>query len=246
VNGFEEMINHLNSKDDSLYRTILGTEPLPKTMRQAGIGGTEETDLKLGLNENKILNSTSKKLNHLYSKAKILNHSFDKLLEQAKVNKEKMLHIPAIMPIYNKDLKGTGAGFGMRLHPISGIRRMHEGIDFYAKTGKEVYATGNGFVKAVRYSKTFGNLIVIDHGYHIETYYAHLSKFNVNKGQKVKRGQVIGYVGNTGLSSGPHLHYEVHLNGKEVDPVHYFFGDLTPKQYEQIIILSKRDLYSMD
>ncbi len=246
INDFDKLMKTLSSKDDSLYRVILGVSPLPATMKEAGIGGSQSMKINFGLEDNEWLNSISYKINRLYSKINVLDHSFDEIREITQEKKHKLLHIPVIMPIYNNDLKSTGAGFGMRKHPILGITRMHEGIDFFAKKGTKVYATAYGDVKTVRYSTSFGNLVVIDHGNGIETYYGHLFKFNVTKGQKVKRGQVIGYVGSTGLSSGPHLHYEVHVNEKEVDPVNYFFSDLTPEQYKMIIELSERVVYSMD
>jgi murein DD-endopeptidase MepM/ murein hydrolase activator NlpD len=157
-----------------------------------------------------------------------------------------MLHLPAIMPVSNKDLRYTGSGFGMRFHPILRINRMHEGIDFIAPGGSEVYATADGVVTAARVSRTFGNIIEIDHGFGYQTLYAHLKAFNVKAGQAVKRGQVIAWVGNTGLSAGTHLHYEVHHQGKETDPVHYFFNDLSPGEYERIIKLASENKTSLD
>lgn len=246
VSKTENLVNILNTKDDSLYRVILGIDPLPQSVKKAGQGGSGKKNYNLNINDKELVDSISTKVNNINSKAIVLDYSFDKILDEARKNKIKMLHIPVIMPIYNKNLKRTGAGFGMRKHPILNITRMHEGIDFYANTGTEVYATANGVTKSARYSTTFGNVIVIDHGYDLETLYAHLSKFNVSKGQKIKRGQVIGYVGSTGLSSGPHLHYEVHFREKEINPVHYFYGDLKPKEYEKIIELSDKQIYSMD
>jgi murein DD-endopeptidase MepM/ murein hydrolase activator NlpD len=150
------------------------------------------------------------------------------------------------MPIYNEDLKLIGAGFGMRMHPILNIYRMHEGIDFFASTGTAVFATADGVVTDARESETFGKVVEIDHGYGLTTLYAHLNGFKVRKGQLVKRGDVIGEVGNTGLSSGEHLHYEVHVNGKEVDPVNYFFKDLSPEEYRKVVAIAQAYERSMD
>lgn len=193
-----------------------------------------------------LIDSLADQLNRLYSKIEVLDYSYDDIIGKAKMNQKKMTHLPTIILIYNKDLKGTGAGFGMRIHPILGIKRMHEGMDFYARKGTDVYATADGIVSEVRFSTTFGNIVEIDHGFGYETIYGHLSKFKVKKGQKIKRGEIIGLVESTGLSSGMHLHYEVHLNGKEVNPIYYFYADLTPAQYKQIIEQSEKELYSMD
>jgi murein DD-endopeptidase MepM/ murein hydrolase activator NlpD len=245
LRNVENRLTYLNTRDDSLYRTVLGAEPIPKSIRDAGMGGSSFINSK---NENKteLANKVSKDIASLLSKMKVLDNSMNQVYEFAKKNKDRMIHLPAIMPIYNKDLKGTGAGFGMRWHPILGIRRMHEGIDFYASKGTEVFATADGVVKKAYLSKTFGNVIIVDHKFGVETYYAHLSKFNIKSGQNVKRGDTIGFVGSTGLSSGPHLHYEVHIEGKEVDPVHYFYADLTPEQYKHILRLVEKNQTSMD
>jgi murein DD-endopeptidase MepM/ murein hydrolase activator NlpD len=164
-------------------------------------------------------------------------------------NKEEMLaSIPAIMPISNKDLTRTASGFGWRIHPIYKIRKFHEGMDFTAPVGTEVYATGDGVVIDVRssYRQGYGKRVLIDHGYGYITRYAHLDEFNVVRGQRVKRGDVIGFVGNTGLSTAPHLHYEVEKDGEKVNPVHYYFNDLTPQQYEQMIFISSNSGQSFD
>jgi murein DD-endopeptidase MepM/ murein hydrolase activator NlpD len=173
-------------------------------------------------------------------------NSFRSVLKEMFSNKDRLEHLPAIMPISNEDLRRTGSGFGMRRHPILNIYRMHEGIDFHAPVGTEVYATADGIVKDVRTSETFGKMIAIDHGYGLETIYAHLNAYHVRKGQKVKRGNLIGFVGNTGLSKGPHLHYEVHIFNREVDPVNYFFKDLTPEEYRKIVLISQSFEESMD
>ena len=167
------------------------------------------------------------------------------------LNKEKMLaSIPAIMPIFNKDLARTSSGFGFRMHPIYKIWKFHEGQDFTGPSGTDVYATGNGVVKGTYGNKRskvgFGQWIVIDHGYGYETLYGHLSAFNVKKGQKVKRGDVIGYIGNTGCSTGPHLHYGVHKDRKPVDPAFFFYKDLSPDEYEKMIAISSNAGQALD
>ncbi|HRW63453.1 MAG TPA: M23 family metallopeptidase, partial [Bacteroidales bacterium] len=163
-------------------------------------------------------------------------------------NKEEMVaSIPAVMPISNKDLTRTASGWGWRIHPIYKIRKFHYGMDFTAPTGTEIYVTGDGTVERVETSlRGYGKNIVIDHGFGYKTLYAHLSGFNVRKGQKVKRGDVIGFVGSTGTSTAPHLHYEVYKDNKKVNPVHYYFNDLTPEEYEKMIFISTNSGQSFD
>jgi murein DD-endopeptidase MepM/ murein hydrolase activator NlpD len=164
------------------------------------------------------------------------------------VNKEKMLaSIPSIQPISNKNLERTASGWGYRIHPIYKIRKFHQGIDFTASTGTEIYATGDGVIENIESSKRgYGNSVVVNHGFGLKTLYAHMDKFNVKKGQKIKRGEVIGFVGNTGLSTAPHLHYEVMHNGERVNPINYFFNDLTAAEYDLMIELSMKPGQTFD
>jgi murein DD-endopeptidase MepM/ murein hydrolase activator NlpD len=173
--------------------------------------------------------------------------SFDKLIGLATEKEEMLRRIPAIMPISNKDLTRTASGWGYRIHPIYKIRKFHYGMDFTAPTGTEIYATGDGKVTRRQSAKRgFGNNIVIDHGYGYTTIYAHLIRFNVRVGQTIKRGDIIGYVGSSGTSTAPHLHYEVKLHGKNIDPVNYYFNDLTPEEYERMIELAMKSGQSFD
>ena len=174
--------------------------------------------------------------------------SFDEIIVLASEKEEMLRSIPAIMPISNKDLTRTASGWGYRIHPIYKIRRFHYGMDFTAPTGTEVYSTGDGTIASIKSSmRGLGNNIIIDHGFGYQTVYAHLNSFNnLRVGQKVKRGDVIGFVGSTGLSTAPHLHYEVHLNGKRVDPANYYFNDLSPEEYERMIELAMRSGQSFD
>jgi murein DD-endopeptidase MepM/ murein hydrolase activator NlpD len=163
------------------------------------------------------------------------------------MNKEKMIaSMPSIMPVSNRDLKQTASGWGMRIHPIYKIPRFHYGMDFTAATGTDVFATGIGVVKSASHETGYGNIVVIDHGYGYETFYAHLSKINVQIGQKVNRGDVIGFVGSTGTSTAPHLHYEVSKNGTKVNPQNYYFQDLTPLEYEKMISIASNMGQSFD
>ncbi|MBO7379265.1 MAG: M23 family metallopeptidase, partial [Bacteroidales bacterium] len=159
---------------------------------------------------------------------------------------DRLRHIPAIQPVSNKDLKYMASGYGWRLHPVYNIRKFHAGMDFSAEKGTDVFATGDGRVTQAGYNKGYGLCITVDHGYGYETVYAHLSKKLVNRGQSVKRGDKIGEVGSTGVSTGPHLHYEVHLRGAIQNPANYYFLDLTPEQYEEMIEKSENNGLSMD
>ena len=162
----------------------------------------------------------------------IQSNSLEEISQLCRTHEDKLKKIPAIQPVSNKDLKRTASGFGWRVDPVYQTRRFHQGMDFSAPKGTPVYVTGDGIVTKAGYEQGYGNIIYVDHGHGYTTRYAHLSKFKVKKGMKVTRGTEIGLVGNTGKSTGPHLHYEVHLNGKVMNPMHYYFLDLTPDEYE--------------
>jgi murein DD-endopeptidase MepM/ murein hydrolase activator NlpD len=246
LDGYELALSEIRTLDDSLYRSLVGKAPLPPSIRDAGTGGHERGVNLRDASYPGVVTNTASKIDQLDSHLKVQLNSFRSVLNEMFSKKDRLEHLPAIMPIPNENLRRTGSGFGMRMHPILNIYRMHEGIDFHAPIGTEVYATADGVVKDVRTSETFGRVIVIDHGYGVETFYAHLNEYNVRSGEKVKRGNLIGFVGNTGLSRGPHLHYEVHIFNREVDPVNYFFKDLTPEQYKEIILISQSFEESMD
>ena len=241
----ENKMHQLEQADDSIYRSLLGGSPLPQSIRKAGIGGhmAKYNEQK---NYNILVKEAAEKIDILQSRTRVQSKSYDYLLNKTKQNKERLVHLPAIIPVKTKYEDCIGSGFGMRKHPILNITRLHKGIDFHATEGTPIYASANGKIKDAKFSTTFGNVVEIDHGFGFVTLYAHLSKFEIKPGQIVKRGDLIGYVGNTGLSSCPHLHYEVHKNGKEIDPINYFFNDLSPKEYEHITQLSNAFDTSMD
>jgi len=242
LDHISHVLEDLEDRDDNIYRVIFEAEPIPSSVRQAGYGGVDRYARLEGFKNSDIITETTTKLDNIATRIYVQSKSFDEVFNMAK-NKEKMLAcIPAIQPVSNQDLKRIASGFGWRSHPILKRRIFHYGIDFTAPRGTNIYATGDGVVKeAKRVRGGYGNQIVIDHGYGYETLYAHLNKLNVRRGQKVTRGQVIGTVGNTGLSAGSHLHYEIHKNGKKVNPVYYFYNDLTPEEYEKVIELASRD-----
>ena len=242
-----EVVGDIQNRDDNIYRIIFEAEPIPDNIRKAGFGGANRYKNLEGFKSSEVVIETSEKLDQITKQLYIQSKSFDEVYDLAKRKEDMLASLPSIMPIANKDLTRMSSGYGMRTHPILKIPLMHYGQDFTAKTGIEMYATGNGVIKSIRRSnRGFGNHIVIDHGYGYETLYAHLSKFNVKKGQKIKRGEIIGFVGNTGRSTAPHLHYEVHKNGKKINPINFYYNDLSPAQYEEMIKLSSAPIQSFD
>lgn len=247
MGNLEKVITQLRETDDNLYRTIFEAEPIPLTLREGGVGGINRYKELEGFSNSEIVIETAKRLDKLRKQVYIQSKSFDELITLSKKKEDMLGAIPAILPISNKDLTRTASGFGNRVHPIYKIIKFHAGMDFTAPTGTEVYATGNGVISSVQSSKRgLGNHIIIEHGYGYSTIYAHLEGFNVRAGKKVERGDVIGYVGNTGLSIAPHLHYEVKLNGKNVDPVNYYFNDLSAEEYERMIEIASKTGQSFD
>ena len=250
LDRIESVLAELQQRDDNIYRVIFEADPIPYSIRKAGFGGTNKYSHLENLNNSSLIIETARKLDVLAKEAYIQSKSYDEVLKMT-LNKEKMLaSIPAIMPVANEDLKKTASGWGYRIHPIYKVRKMHYGMDFTAPVGTPVYSTGDGKVLEVSGSKRsrsgFGLVIKIDHDYGYETIYAHLNSFNVKVGQVVKRGELIGYVGNTGGSTAPHLHYEVHRNGSAVNPQHYYFKDLTPQEYERMIAISSNIGQTLD
>jgi murein DD-endopeptidase MepM/ murein hydrolase activator NlpD len=235
LNEIDGVLKELEVMDDSVYRTVLGSEPLSASLRQAGTGGVDAYEEMIASNNPKDLIDAYKKLDNLVAKINVQRASYNELFKKASLNFDRIQHLPAIIPIANWDLHYIGSGFSKRFHPILQVWRMHKGIDFVASEGTKIFASADGVVSVAHFSSSFGNVVEVDHGYGIATLYAHMIKFNVKKGDKVKRGDVIGYVGDTGLSAGPHLHYEVHVHGEAVNPVNYFFNDLSAEEYKQVV-----------
>lgn len=230
-----ETLDELQKRDDSLYRMIYGIDPLPLSKRRVGVGGSEKYNKLKNFEFGKQIINAHQKVEQNMRRMLVQSESYTEVIELVK-DKEKMAaHIPAIQPIAQKDLTRFGSPFGMRRHPILGFVRMHYGIDLTAPTGTPIYAPGDGVVFRTGWSGGYGNHIRIDHGYGYVTVYGHLSEIDVRPGQKVKRGDIIGKVGSTGLSTSPHLHYEVRINGEWVNPVNFYYNDLTDEEFEQMI-----------
>ncbi len=236
LNLMSEAMADIENRDDNIYRVIFEADPMPVEERypklyeqnMAGVGGTDALAL---------LQDVSNKANQLIVRLSAQSHSFDTIAEIAQRKSDMLTSIPAIRPL--KGVKTISSGFGGRYHPILKTIRMHTGVDLSAPKGTPVYATADGVVSREKGGSGYGIVVILNHGYSYQTLYAHLSKKVVKPGQKVKRGQLIGYVGNTGLSFGSHLHYEVIKNGVKVNPVHYFFDDITPEEYDAILESSK-------
>lgn len=241
LNTIDMVLSDLQYRDDNIYRVIFGTEPVSKAERRSGIGGVDRHKHLYGYDSSEELIRTAMRVDDISRRLVVQSKSFDKVFELAKQKDEMMASIPAIVPIKGGASKIV-SGFGYRIHPIYRTRRMHTGVDIAAKRGTPIYASGNGVVvRPVRGMGGYGRHVVIDHGFGYQSLYAHLSKVEVRPGQRVKRGEVIGYVGSTGLSVAPHLHYEVIHNNRKVNPVHYFYNDLNPAEYEEVIKLASRD-----
>ena len=242
------VLDDMQNRDDNIYRVIFESDPIPSSVRNAGFGGANRYKELEGYESSELLVETQKKLDILSKMAAVQSKSFDDVKNLA-LDKEKMLAaIPGIQPVANKNLKRMASGYGRRIHPIYKVRKMHWGMDFSAKTGTPIFATGDGKISNDRKigGSGYGKYIVIDHGYGYQTLYAHMSKVAVRKGQSVKRGDVIGYVGNSGRSAGPHLHYEVVKDGKKVNPINFYYSDLTPEEFEQMIEISNSINQSFD
>ena len=241
-----KLIADLQDRDDNIYRVIFEAEPIPGSIRQAGIGGVDRYEKLKGFTTSDLLIESQKTMDRILGQLYVQSKSYDEVFKLAK-NKEQMLvSIPAIQPVNNKDLRRIGSYFGNRVDPFYKVRKFHEGIDFSAPVGTEIYATGNGTVESADRNAGYGNEIIIDHGYSYKTVYAHLSRIFVRPGQKILRGQIIGYVGNTGKSTSPHLHYEVHKNGLAINPIYFFFNDLTPDEFQKMLELSAQPSQTMD
>ena len=242
----QKVLAEVENRDNNIYRVYFEANPIPEEQRKAGFGGINRYKDLEGYDNSELIMETAKRLDILQKQIVVQSKSLDEIANLAEEKEKLLTAIPAIQPVKNENLNRMASGYGMRMHPILKYRKMHNGMDFSAPTGSEVYATGDAVVKKAQRTTGFGNLIVLDHGFGYETYYAHLSDFKVRKGEKVKRGEVIGEVGSTGLSTAPHLHYEVHKNGKVVNPINFYHGDLTAEEYDIMLNQSALENQSLD
>jgi murein DD-endopeptidase MepM/ murein hydrolase activator NlpD len=244
----EEVLADMEERDDNIYRAVFEAEPLPKTIRNAGFGGSNKYAEFDKYDNGGLIASASERLDRIAKKMYIQTKSFDEVVKLAKSKEQLINSIPAIMPINKKDLShAVTSGFGWRTHPIYKTPEFHPGMDFTALQGTPIYATGDGFIeRADNTAQGYGNHVVINHGFGYQTLYAHMSRIRCKVGQKVKRGELIGYVGSTGLSTAPHVHYEVIKNGEKTNPINFYYNDLSPEQYQQLIENSKNVSQSFD
>ena len=226
------VLQDIQQRDDNLYRVIFMADPVSPAIRQAGYGGYEQL---MDMANSKLVINTTQKMDVLSKQLYIQSKSFDDVVAMCKNHDQMLKCIPAIQPISNKDLRKTASGYGTRIDPIYGTTKFHAGMDFSAHPGTDVYATGDGTVVKMGWETGYGNTVEIDHGFGYRTRYAHLQEFRTKLGKKVVRGEVIAGVGSTGKSTGPHLHYEVHVKGQVVNPVNYYFMDLSAEDYERMI-----------
>jgi murein DD-endopeptidase MepM/ murein hydrolase activator NlpD len=242
-----KVLKDLQDRDDNLYRVIFEAEPIPADIRRAGYGGVDRYKDLEGFDNSELMKSTSMNLDQVAKEMYIQSKSYDEVSKLAR-DKEKLLaSIPAIQPIANKDLKHVPSGYGWRTDPIYKTGEFHPGLDFTANTGTDIFATGDGVVeRADAMDQGYGNHVIINHGFGYQTLYGHMTKFIVHPGQKVKRGELIGYVGSTGRSTGPHVHYEVIKNGEKVNPINYFFNDLSPEEYARMTEMASKPSQTFD
>jgi murein DD-endopeptidase MepM/ murein hydrolase activator NlpD len=247
INQLQQKMDELSNRDNNVYRSIFESSPIPDSARLKEMEKSKEVQLVNSLGETDLVKSISAQINHLILLTAYQQKSFNDIEKMVK-NKEKLLAaIPAIQPVSDKDLTRIASGFGTRIDPVYKVPKYHAGLDFAAPIGTPIYATADGVVTDAGYNEGgYGNSVVINHGFGYETLYGHMYRVKAKRGQRVKRGEVIGYVGSTGKSTGPHCHYEVHRSGNPVDPVYYFYNDLTPEQYDRLLKLAQTANQSLD
>jgi murein DD-endopeptidase MepM/ murein hydrolase activator NlpD len=247
INQLQQKMDELSNRDNKVYRSIFESSPIPDSARLKEMEKSKEVQLVNSLGETDLIKSITTQINHLILLTAYQQKSFNDI-EKMVNNKEKLLAaIPAIQPVSDKDLTRIASGFGTRIDPVYKVPKFHAGLDFAAPIGTPIYATADGVVTEAGYNEGgYGNRVVINHGFGYETLYGHMYRVKAKRGQRVKRGEVIGYTGSTGKSTGPHCHYEVHRNGNPVDPVYYFYNDLTPEQYDRLLKLAQTANQSLD
>jgi murein DD-endopeptidase MepM/ murein hydrolase activator NlpD len=245
--NLQHQMGELEKRDNEVYRAIFEANPIPDSARAKAMAQQQEIQLVQGMDQDNLSTSIANTLNNLAARINYQTKSYHDIDGFIK-NKEQLLACtPAIQPVSNKDLKRIASGFGYRIDPVYKTTKFHAGLDFAAPIGTPIYATANGTIEtAGNTGNGYGNHVVINNGYGYSTLFGHMFRIKVKSGQKVKRGEIIGWVGNTGKSTGPHCHYEVHRNGDPVDPVYYFYNDITPEQYDRLLKLAASSNQSFD
>ncbi|TPN86749.1 M23 family metallopeptidase [Aquimarina algicola] len=232
----ESILKEIAERDDNIYRLYFGAQAIPEELRNAGFGGVNRYKNLEGFDNSEMIIESNKRIDKLTKQIVVQSKSLDEIAELAEQKEELLATIPAIQPIQNSDLRRMASGYGWRTDPFTKARKFHYGMDFSAATGTPVYASGNGVVtRADANSSGYGNHVRIDHGFNYVSLYAHLSRYNVTKGQKVKRGDIIGFVGSTGRSVAPHLHYEIFKDGERINPRNFYYGSLTSEEFNEML-----------
>lgn len=243
----ERVLNEIAERDNTIYRLYFEAEPISEEQRKAGFGGVNRYNKFDGYENSQLIKETHKRVDQITKQITIQSKSLDEIGNLAKEKEKLLASIPAIQPVRNEDLKRMSSGFGMRIDPFTKARKMHKGMDFSAPRGTPIFATGDGLVlRADSRSTGYGKHIRIEHGFGYKTIYAHLHKFNVRKGQKVKRGDIIGFVGSTGRSEAPHLHYEVLKDDRRINPINFYYGNLSAEEFAYLLAKSKEANQSLD
>ena len=243
----QEVLANIEDRDNNIYRLYFEANPIPEEQRKAGFGGINRYKDLEGFDNSKLIIETTKRMDILTKQIVVQSKSLDEVAELAKEKEKLLASIPAIQPVKNEDLRRLASGYGWRTDPFTKVKKFHYGMDFSAPRGTPVYATGDGTViRADNRSTGYGNHIRIDHGYGYTTLYGHLYKYNVKRGQKVHRGDVIGFVGSTGRSQGTHLHYEVFKDGEHINPINFYYGNLSPEEFDEILNKAQQENQSLD
>ena len=247
IDEIDEVLSSVADRDNNIYRVYFNNAPMSEMPKSKGLVSENRFKQLLGFNNEKLVTSTAEKVELISKKLALQSKSLDEILRLSKAKEKFLSAIPAIQPVKNEQLKRMASGFGYRSDPFTKAKKMHKGMDFTSPTGTPIYASGDGVVKrADAGASGFGNHIVISHGYGFETLYAHLSRYKARVGQRVNRGDVIGFVGSTGRSQGPHLHYEIHKNGLVVNPINFYYGDISAVEYTAFAKLASQENQSYD
>jgi len=243
----QEVLEGIQHRDNDIYRVYFEANPIPNEQRKAGFGGVDRYKSLEGFNNSEMIKDATRNLDILSKQLYVQSKSLDEIIEMA-TDKEKLLAaVPAIQPVSKEDLTRMASGYGWRLDPFTKARKMHSGMDFTSPRGTPIYATGNGkVIRADNRATGYGKHVRIDHGFGYVTLYAHMSKYNVKRGKKVKRGDIIGYVGSTGRSQAPHLHYEVQYNKRKINPINFYYGDLSPEEFKEMLKMASQEGQSLD
>jgi len=243
----EQVLGNIEDRDNNIYRLYFEANPIPEEQRRAGFGGVNRYKSLEGYNNSEMIIASTKRLDIIQKQLVIQSKSLDEITKLAEEKEKLLAAIPAIQPINNDQLTRMASGFGWRSDPFTKARKMHYGMDFTSPRGTPIYASGDGEIaRADNSASGFGKHIRIDHGYGYMTIYAHLSKYNVKRGQTVKRGDLIGFVGSTGRSQAPHLHYEVWKDGIRIDPINFYYGSLSAEEFENMLKYAKQENQSLD